>query len=111
MDTATNEYYKDVKHSLSENWSHQREINDEVILLREKVSQLEASKKMQANFIAGLVTSIVLVIFYFGGQSNQMKTNTGEISKNLNRIENLADDFNTYISDVEEKIDSHIKKH
>ncbi len=101
----------DLKHSLSENWSHQREINDEVILLKEKVLQLETSKKMQANFIAGLVTSMILVIFYFGGQSNQMETNTGEISKNLKRIENVADDFNTYISDVENKIDEHLKDH
>ncbi len=105
------EFIQDVKHSLSENWSHQRDINDEVILLKEKVAQLETSKKMQSNFIAGLVTSIVLVIFYFGGQSNQMKTNTGEITKNLNRIENLAKDFNEYLSDVEGKIDEHIKKH
>ncbi len=102
---------QDLKHSLSENWTHQRAINDEVILLKEKVTQLETSNKMKSNFIAGLVTSMVLVIFYFGGQSNQMETNTGEITKNLTRIENLADDFNTYISDVEAKIDEHLKEH
>ncbi len=54
---------QEVKHSLSQNWDHQREMRDAVVLLKEKVAQLESGKKMQSQFIAGIVTCFILAVF------------------------------------------------
>ncbi len=102
---------QEVKHSLSQNWDHQREMSDAVVLLKEKVAQLETTKKMQAQFIAGLVTSFILAVFYFGSQSAQVENNMQTLVEHDTRIRSIGPVINDVSSSIESKIDEHIKNH
>ena len=99
---------QDYKNSLSDNWSHQRATNDEVIILREKVAQLEAKGATQWKFISGVITAVVGSIFYFGSLSNQIKNNTETISENAVRISEIGPQISNVINTIDEKVNSHI---
>ena len=99
---------QDYKNSLSDNWSHQRATNDEVIILREKVAQLEAKGVTQWRFISGVITAVIGSIFYFGSLSNQIKNNTEAMNENANRISEIGPQVSDVINTIDEKINSHI---
>ena len=99
---------QDYKNSLSDNWSHQRATNDEVIILREKVAQLEAKGATQWKFISGVITAVVGSIFYFGSLSNQIKNNTESMNENAHRISEVGPQISNVINTIDEKINSHI---
>ena len=98
----------ELQNSLSDNWSHQRATNDEVIILREKVAQLEAKGVTQWRFISGVITAVVGSIFYFGSLSNQIANNTETISENAIRISEIGPQVSDVINTIDEKINSHI---
>ncbi len=102
---------QEVKHSLSQNWDHQREMSDAVVLLKEKVAQLENGKKMQSQFIAGIVTSFILAVFYFGSQSAQVEHNMQTLTEHDTRIRAIGPVINDVAASIETKIDEHIKNH
>ena len=99
---------KELQHSLSDNWSHQRATNDEVIILKEKVAQLEAKGATQWRFISGVITAVVGSIFYFGSLSNQIKNNTESMNENAVRISEIGPQVSDVINTIDEKINSHI---
>ena len=103
--------HKDVTTSLQDNWSHQRATNDEVILLREKVAQLEAGKVQQWRFISGVITALIGAIFYFGSLSNQISNNTETLAEQSVRISGIGPQVNEAIGEVQGKLDEHIKNH
>ena len=98
----------ELQSSLSDNWSHQRATNDEVIVLREKVAQLEAKGATQWKFISGVITAVVGSIFYFGSLSNQIKNNTESMNENAHRISEVGPQISNVINTIDEKINSHI---
>ncbi len=98
------EQLQEVKHSLSENWQHQREVSDLVVLLKEKVSQLETAKRVQQQFIAGIMTSFVLAVFYFGSQSAQVMNNSEELAAQDVRIRAIGPVINDVATDIEGQI-------
>ncbi len=95
----------EVKHSLSENWAHQREVSDVVVLLKEKVNQLETAKRIQQQFIAGIMTSFILAVFYFGSQSAQVMNNSDELAAQDVRIRAIGPVINEVAADIEAEID------
>ena len=103
--------HADVKHSLSENWSHQRATSDEVIILREKVAQLEMKGAQQWRFISGVITALVGSIFYFGSLSNQIGNNTETIAENATRISEVGPQVSNVINVIDEKINEHLNTH
>ena len=100
----------ELQNSLSDNWSHQRATNDEVIVLREKVAQLEAKGATQWRFISGVITAVIGSIFYFGSLSNQIANNTQELEETSARISNIGPQVNVAIGEVEQKLDEHISE-
>ena len=102
---------QELQNSLSDNWSHQRATNDEVIILREKVAQLEAKGATQWRFISGVITAVVGSIFYFGSLSNQIANNTDALMEASARITNIGPQVNAAIGEVEAKLDEYIKTH
>ena len=102
---------QDIQHSLSENWTHQRATNDEVIILREKVAQLEQKGVQQWRFISGVITALVGAIFYFGSLSNQIANNTEAMSENAGRISEIGPQISNVINTIDEKINTHLNGH
>ena len=103
--------HKDVTTSLQDNWSHQRATNDEVILLREKVAQLESKGAQQWRFISGVITALIASIFYFGSLSNQIKNNTESMTENAGRISEIGPQISNVINVIDEKVNEHLNNH
>ncbi len=97
---------QEVRHSLSENWQHQREVSDVVIRLSEKIHTLEKAKDLQQKFIAGIMTSFILAVFYFGSQSAQVMNNSEELEAQSTRIRAIGPIINDAVTSIEAEIEA-----
>ncbi len=99
----------EVKHSLSENWAHQRDVSDALIKAVEKVDRLEKTNRAMWQFIAALVLGgiggIVTSIYSYGEMANQVANHTISLEQHDTRIRGMAPVINGIAADIEAEID------